>query len=232
MYGVENVMKRLPHLLVFLLHATASVHGLDNGLGKTPQMGWNSWNHFGCDISAELIRQTADALVARGLDKLGYRYVIVDDCWAYNRSLDGVIQADPRTFPGESPMKELARYVHGKGLKFGLYSDAGTATCANRPGSLGYEKIDANTYAEWRVDYLKYDNCYNQGIPSKQRYQAMRDALLASGRPIFFAMCSWGTENVTSWGRDYGNSWRSTGDIKDLWFRLVQLQTMHCPHSV
>lgn len=197
--------------LLLVLYA-GSVIGLDNGLGRTPQMGWNSWIHFGCDISASIIRQSADAIVANGLDKLGYVYVNVDDCWAYNRSQQGVIQADPTAFPGENAMKELTDYVHSKGLKFGLYSDAGTNTCAG-------QQTDASTYAEWGVDYLKYDNCNNQGIPSKQRYQVMRDALLATNRSIFFSMCSWGTENVTSWAKDYGNSWRSTADIRDLWLR-------------
>eukprot|EP00252_Welwitschia_mirabilis_P008551 TRINITY_DN2047_c0_g1_i1.p1 TRINITY_DN2047_c0_g1~~TRINITY_DN2047_c0_g1_i1.p1 ORF type:complete len:173 (+),score=23.31 TRINITY_DN2047_c0_g1_i1:70-588(+) len=132
---------------------------LQNGLGRTPQMGWNSWNHFGCNISETMIRETADALVSNGFDKLGYVYVNIDDCWAApKRDKNKRLVPRPSTFP--SGIKALADYVHGKGLKLGIYSDAGYLTCSKQqPGSLGYEQIDADTFAEWGVDYLKYDNC-------------------------------------------------------------------------
>ena len=143
--------------LTVLLLVGKSVLALDNGLGLTPQMGWNSWNHYHCNINETVVKATADAIVANGLDKLGYVYVNIDDCWAKSRSSDGTIQPDPVAFPD---MAALAQYVHDKGLKFGLYSDAGTETCAGRPASLGYEKNDADTYAQWKVDYLKYDNCH------------------------------------------------------------------------
>jgi len=177
-------------------------------------MGWNSWNHFGCGVNEQVIRGTADAFVSTGLAAVGYNYVNVDDCWAYSRNSSGVIQADPTTFP--SGMAALASYVHSKGLMFGLYSDAGNKTCAGRPGSLGYETIDANTYAIWKVDYLKYDNC-NANTPPEVRYPVMRDALNATKRPIYYSMCEWGVDNPATWAPKVGNSWRTTGDIQDNW---------------
>ena len=139
---------------------------LDNGLAKTPQMGWNSWNKFACNINEKLIKDTIDALVDTGLAKAGYNYVNLDDCWQSDRDSNGKIVVDPR-FP--NGIKPLADYAHEKGLLFGLYSDAGYKTCAGRPGSLGYEEIDAKTYAEWGVDYLKYDNCFTDGSPPKKK---------------------------------------------------------------
>ncbi|GAA1964212.1 hypothetical protein GCM10009838_21850 [Catenulispora subtropica] len=185
---------------------------LPNGLALTPPMGWNDWNAFGCDVSAQLVEQTADKLVSSGLAADGYRSVNIDDCWmAPNRDAEGNLVPDPVKFP--DGIKAVADYVHGKGLKLGIYETAGTKTCAGYPGSLGHETADANLFASWGVDYLKYDNCYNQGVPSKQRYQAMGSALAATGRPIVYSLCSWGTEDVASWGGTVGNLWRTTGDI-------------------
>lgn len=189
---------------------------LNNGLGLTPQMGWNSWNHFGCRVNDELIRETADGIVTSGLDKYGYRYVNVDDCWAIARMQNGSIQPDPKAFPD---MKKLSDYIHSKGLLFGLYSEAGNKTCAGRPGSLSYEYIDAKTYAEWGVDYLKYDNCASENLKPEVRYPVMRDALLQTGRPIFFSLCEWGVDDPATWAYNVGNSWRTTGDIGDNWDR-------------
>lgn len=152
--------KKWAHGNTFLLIALAFASALDNDLGKTPQMGWNSWNHFHCGINEDLIKQTIDTLVSTGLSSKGYVYVNMDDCWAQSRDEQGVIVPDLKAFP--SGIAPLASYAHQKGLLFGLYSDAGTETCAKRPGSLGYEKIDAMTYAAWGVDYLKYDNCNNK----------------------------------------------------------------------
>jgi len=202
-------------LAAFLFLQVLLGNGLDNGLGRTPQMGWNSWNHFACKIDEQLIRQTASIIANSPLKEAGYEFVNLDDCWQVSRDANNVIQPDPKAFP--SGMKSLADYVHSLGLKFGLYSDAGTHTCGGRPGSLGYEKIDASTYASWGVDYLKYDNCNNQNIPPEQRYPTMRDALNASGRPIFFSMCEWGVDNPALWAPKVGNSWRTTGDIGDNW---------------
>ncbi|CAF3937230.1 unnamed protein product, partial [Rotaria sp. Silwood1] len=182
-------------------------------------MGWNSWNHFHCNINEKLIQQTADAIVATGLAAVGYEYVNMDDCWQVSRDAHGVIQADPQAFPSGIPA--LVDYVQSKKLKFGLYSDAGFKTCAGRPGSLHYETIDAKTYASWGVDYLKYDNCNNDGTKPEVRYPVMRDALNASGRPIFYSMCEWGVDTPALWAADVGNSWRTTGDIGDNWKSML-----------
>lgn len=187
---------------------------LDNGLGLTPQMAWNSWNAIGCHINETLIKQMANAVISTGLNKIGYTYVNMDDCWAASRNASGFIEPDPTAFP--SGIKALADYVHSLGLKFGLYSDAGNKTCAGRPGSLGYEKQDAEQYAAWGVDYLKYDNCNNDGIPDLQRYTAMKNALNATGRPIFFSLCDWAV-TTAPWGVYTGNSWRTTTDINPYW---------------
>lgn len=192
---------------------------LDNGLGLTPQMGWNSWNHYACNINQDIMKSTMDSLVSTGLAKAGYIYANVDDCWAASRMDNGSVVSDPKTFP--DGMAALADYAHSKNLKFGLYSDAGTKTCAGRPGSLGYETDDANSYASWNVDYLKYDNCNSGSTPMTDRYAAMRDALNNTGRPIFFSMCSWGAGDVDSWGNNTGNSWRTTGDIRDSWDSMI-----------
>ncbi|KAL4483250.1 hypothetical protein ABPG74_019276 [Tetrahymena malaccensis] len=176
-------------------------------------MGWNSWNHFHCDISEDLIKKTADAIVSSGLSDAGYKYVNLDDCWQISRDSEGYIQEDKAKFP--SGIKALADYIHSKGLKFGLYSDAGDFTCEHRPGSLGYEVKDAQRYAEWGVDYLKYDNCYNNDILPQVRYPPMRDALNSTGRPIYFSMCEWGQYDPATWAPEVGNSWRTTGDISD-----------------
>ena len=209
-------------LLYFLLSILIGFClNLDNGLGRTPQMGWNSWNKFGCDINEKLIKETIDTLSDSGLKEVGYNYINLDDCWQKYRDENGVIFPDPDRFP--NGIKPLVDYAHSKGLKFGLYSDAGTKTCAGRPGSLGYEEIDAKTYSDWGVDYLKYDNCYNEGISSKERYPKMRDALMKVEHKIFYSMCNWGEEEVATWAKDVGNSWRTTGDIIDNWKSMVKI---------
>ena len=202
--------------LIISLLALGGALGLDNGLGLTPQMGWNSWNHFNCTITEDIVRATATAMIEKGLDKHGYQYVNIDNCWAASsRASDGTIQSNPTTFPD---MKGLIDFVHSKGLKFGLYSDAGYYTCGRRqPGSLGYETKDANTYAEWEVDYLKYDDCETDGSKPEVRYPVMRDALNKTGRPIFYSLCETGKDNVSIWGPKVGNSWRTTKDIGDNW---------------
>ncbi|XP_039040207.1 alpha-galactosidase-like [Hibiscus syriacus] len=190
---------------------------MDNGLGLTPQMGWNSWNHFHCDINEILIKETADAVVSTGLAAVGYTYINIDDCWGeLNRDSQGNLVPKGSTFP--SGIKALADYVHKKRLKLGIYSDAGTQTCSQTmPGSLGHEEQDAKTFASWGVDYLKYDNCQNKEISPKERYPKMSKALMESGRPILFSLCEWGQEDPATWAPSIGNSWRSTGDIGDNW---------------
>jgi alpha-galactosidase len=188
---------------------------LDNGLARTPPMGWNSWNKFACDVNEQLIREMADAMVTSGMKDAGYVYLVIDDCWQIDRDAQGNILPDPQRFP--SGMKALADYVHSRGLKFGLYSDAGTLTCQKRPGSRGYEFQDARQYAAWGVDYLKYDWCSTGTQNAPASYSIMRDALLKAGRPIVFSICEWGTSKPWLWAKDVGNLWRTTGDIQDCW---------------
>ena len=208
-------------MLILIISLFNIFTSLDNGLGKTPQMGWNSWNRFGCGINEKLIIDTIDALNSSGLIELGYNYINLDDCWQKERYENGTIMPDPVAFP--NGIKHLVEYAHSKGLKFGLYSDAGFKTCAGRAGSLGYEEIDANTYAEWGIDYLKYDNCYHNETKSIDRYSAMRDALNKTGRHIFYSMCSQGEDDVSTWGKNVGNSWRTTGDITDSWKSMTRI---------
>ena len=185
------------------------------GLAMTPPMGWNSWNRFACNIDEALIRQTADALSSSGMRDAGYRYLIIDDCWHGARDAHGDIEADPQRFP--SGIKSLADYVHGKGLQFGIYSDAGVRTCAGRPGSRGHEFQDAAQYARWGVDYLKYDWCNTSTQNAQASYATMRAALDQTGRPIVFSLCEWGTAKPWLWANGIGNLWRTTGDINDQW---------------
>jgi alpha-galactosidase len=189
--------------------------GKPNGLALTPPMGWNSWNRFGCNVDERVIHGAADAMVASGMKDAGYHYVVIDDCWQVARDAAGDIQADPKHFP--SGMKALADYVHSKGLKFGLYSDAGSKTCGGHPGSLGHEEQDARQYAAWGVDYLKYDWCNTEGQDAVQSYLKMSEALQATGRPIVFSICEWGTAKPWLWAKNIGNIWRTTGDIYDHW---------------
>jgi alpha-galactosidase len=185
------------------------------GLAMTPPMGWNSWNRFACNIDEHLARQSADALVASGMRDAGYQYLVIDDCWHGDRDAHGDIQPDPKRFP--SGIKALADYVHSKGLKFGIYSDAGRLTCGGRPGSRGYEFQDAAQYAKWGVDYLKYDWCNTGTQNAEASYRTMREALDHTGRPIVFSMCEWGTAKPWLWAVGVGNLWRTTGDIDDKW---------------
>src|SRR6185312_7172725 len=209
---------------VLLLAAARTNPPHDNGLARTPPMGWNSWNHFGCNVSALLIRDVADAMAANGMRDAGYQYITIDDCWQVARDAKGVIVADSARFPGG--MKPLADYVHSKGLKFGIYTDAGRFTCQHRPGSYGYEDIDAKTYASWGVDYVKIDWCNAEGIDAPTQYAKLRDALLHSGRPIVFSICEWGSNRPWEWAPAVGNLWRTTGDIQDRWNSVLTIVTL------
>ena len=191
---------------------------------NTPPMGWNSWNTFGADINEQLIRDTADKMVETGLLDLGYEYLVIDDIWALKeRDENGRLVADPEKFP--SGMKAVADYVHSKGLKFGMYSCAGNLTCAGYPGSFEHEFVAAATFAEWGVDFLKYDFCYHSDIiHGKYLYRRMGLALKNCGRDILFSACTGGADNTAEWIRETGaNMWRSTGDIFDSWESVKKL---------
>jgi alpha-galactosidase len=190
------------------------------GLALTPPMGWNSWNAFGCDIDEAKVRGNADALVDSGLKDAGYLYVNIDDCWSARQRSHGRLIADPRTFP--SGIAALAEFVHDRGLKLGIYADAGSRTCQGYPGSLGHEQVDARTFASWGVDLVKYDNCYHpERLDTPRghlhRYRTMSKALVATRRPIVLSICEWGTSAPWLWGAGLGDLWRTTPDIEDSW---------------
>lgn len=193
-----------------------------NGLALTPPMGWNSWNAYGCNISETTIRSQTDAVVASGMKDAGYLYVVVDDCWHGERDEVGNIQANPERFP--TGIRALADYVHSKGLKFGIYSDAGDRTCQNRPASRGHEYQDAAQYAAWGVDYLKYDWCHSESLEARAAYETMSDALRATGRPIVYSICEWGTHQPWQWAASIGgNLWRTTMDIDKSWASVMSI---------
>jgi alpha-galactosidase len=206
-------VRRLCLVVVVLAMAPAFGHALDNGLAKTPPMGWNSWNKFACKgLNENVIHQTADAMASNGMKDAGYQYVILDDCWQGERDAAGNIQPDAQRFP--SGMKALGDYIHSKGLKFGIYTDAGTMTCGKRIGSMGHEYQDAKQYANWGVDYLKEDWCNTlPGQSTESSYALMRNALAASGRPIVFSICEWGSTKPWLWAGPIGNCW----DCKKKW---------------
>jgi alpha-galactosidase len=214
-------MSRKLFLLIFVISslsaaALAQDNAVSKGLALTPPMGWNSWNKFGCNVSDELVRGMADAMVKSGMKDAGYQYIVIDDCWQVSRDASGNIVADAQHFP--NGIKALADYVHSLGLKFGIYSDAGSKTCAGRPGGLGHEYQDAIMYASWGVDYLKYDWCNTTTQDAKSSYANIRQALDASGRPIVLSICEWGSAKPWLWAREIGgNLWRSSGDIQDRW---------------
>jgi alpha-galactosidase len=196
----------------------------DNGLARTPPMGWNSWNNFKGRIDDPTVRTIADAMVSTGMKDAGYIYINIDDTWEGERDSKGNIRSNKK-FPD---MKALADYVHSKGLKLGIYSSPGPDTCAGYEGSYGHEVQDANTYAAWGIDYLKYDWCGARNLYSDDEmqavYQKMGDALQASGRPIVYSLCQYGRNDVWKWGPDVGgNLWRTTGDIRDAWDSMTRI---------
>ena len=193
-------------------------------LSRTPPMGWNSWNTFGWNISEELIKTTADTMVEKGLLEAGYNYLVIDDCWSeMKRDENNRLVPSKEKFP--NGMKAVADYVHSKGLKFGMYSCCGTRTCAGFPGSFEYEYIDAETFASWGIDFLKYDYCLRPTISEgKHLYRKMAMALRSTGRDILFSACNWGCDNVYDWIRSSGaHMFRSTGDIVDNWNSIKTL---------
>ena len=218
-------MKKIITIAILLTTViTANAQKFDE-LAKTPPMGWNSWNKFQCDISEKLIRETADAVVSTGLKDAGYIYVNIDDCWHGTRDVSGFIQPDAKRFP--SGMKALADYVHSKGLKIGIYSDCGNQTCGGRPGSRGHEYQDALTYAQWGIDYLKYDWCHAEDLKAPGAYATMRDAIHEAGRPMVFSLCEWGDNKPWLWASNVGHLWRTTGDITACFDCILDHKTWH-----
>jgi alpha-galactosidase len=210
-----------------LLPACASAQ-----LAATPPMGWNSWNHFHRTIDDQIVRAQADAMVSSGMKDAGYLYINIDDTWEGERDAQGFIHTNNK-FPD---MKALADYVHSKGLKLGIYSSPGAKTCAGYAGSLGHEQQDADTYAKWGIDYLKYDLCglrtELQKAPTPEAadqmmidaYRKMHEALLKTGRPIVLSLCQYGNDAVWRWGTEVGgNLWRTTGDINDHYQRMAEI---------
>jgi alpha-galactosidase len=195
-------------------------------------MGFNNWNSTHCraEFNESMVKGIADIFVEKGLKDAGYQYVNLDDCWAKpQRNADGKLEADPVRFP--NGIKAVADYIHSRGLKLGIYTSAGTKTCdsVGLPGALGHEYSDAQQFADWGVDYLKYDNCNNQGVDAKLRYTTMRDALEATGRPIVYSICEWGENKPWEWAADVGNLWRTTGDISDSWGSMLSIMKQNLP---
>jgi alpha-galactosidase len=230
---VKKILRGVPFLVVTVFLALQA-GAQSSTLATTPPMGWNSWNHFAGKVNDADVRAAADALVSSGMRDAGYIYVNIDDTWQGERDAQGVLHANSK-FPD---MKALADYVHSKGLKLGIYSSPGPQTCARFAGSYGHEAQDAKMYADWGVDYLKYDSCSFGEIMKKESggdrdksfaiqkaaYQKMHDALAATGRPIVFSLCQYGMFDVWEWGTDVGgNLWRTTGDINDHYSRMAEI---------
>lgn len=205
---------------------------LHNGLAATPPMGWNSWNQVGCDgLNEQVVRDAADTVVSTGMRDAGYRYIVVDDCWQdYTRAADGSLHANPERFP--HGMAALADYVHQRGLLFGIYAVPGSGTCAmynsGYPaagiGSLGHERLDAQTFEAWGVDYLKYDWCYADtydGLDEQAAFAEMRDELQRLSRPILYSISEYGAQQPWMWGRAVANMWRTTNDLTPDWSSIT-----------
>ncbi|KAI0318871.1 glycoside hydrolase superfamily [Amylostereum chailletii] len=227
------------------LPATAPTTPPSKVVGQLPALGWNGWNAYGCSISSDKVLAAAQSFIDLGLKDVGYEYVNIDDCWML-ATRDNTTQRqvpDPAKFP--DGIQGLATQVHELGLKVGIYSDAGTATCSNFPGSLGYEAIDAAAWDEWGVDYVKYDNCNvpanwsDSGTPqdndwynsnSAIRYRQMGAQLAESSNPVQFNLCIWGAANVWDWGARVGHSWRMSGDAGATWSYITSIMTTNVAH--
>ena len=204
-------MKNLLIAVALLISMNAAAQKFE-GLALTPPMGWNSWNTFKTGLDETLVMGMADKMVSSGMAAAGYVYLVLDDGWlAKERDKDGNLLADPAKFP--HGMKFIADYVHGKGLRFGIYNCAGTLTCAKYPGTRGHEYQDARLYASWGVDYLKFDWCFADGLNAKEAYTTMSKALKTAARPMIFSICEWGGNTPWIWGAGAGHLWRTTGDI-------------------
>ncbi|MGH7996619.1 MAG: glycoside hydrolase family 27 protein [Opitutaceae bacterium] len=206
-------MIKLPCLILGAALAATTAHAQKfEGLAPTPPMGWNTWNTFGGNCSEALVEQTAQAMIASGMRDAGYKYIVIDDCWAKKeRDACGDLVPDPVKFP--HGMKALGDYLHAHGFKFGIYGCAGDLTCGGYPGGRGHEFQDARTYASWGVDYLKYDWCNHGTANGPETYRTMGRALLAAKRPVVFSLCEWGQTKPWLWAASVGDLWRTTGDI-------------------
>ncbi len=211
-------MKYIFYIIFFSLVCCTSNVKKEQGteiyqIALTPPMGWNSYNTFGIDINEEKVINAADAMVESKMADAGYEYIVIDDGWQIDRDENGKIIADSVRFP--NGIKHVVDYVHSKGLKFGIYTDLGTLTCGSLPGSYGYEKIDAQTYADWGVDFIKADWCNTDGLDTRTQYKIMSDAIKATGRPMLFSICEWGISSPWEWAKGIGSMWRTTNDIQD-----------------
>ena len=211
-------MLRMGTFLIAMGLFICSVKAQRSRLAPVPPMGYMTWNFYADKITEQDVRTIADAMVANGLTAAGYQYIFIDDGWQGGRDKRNNIIPDPVKFP--SGIKALADYVHSKGMKLGIYSDAAPLTCAGYTASLNFEEQDAATFAGWGIDYLKYDYCNapSDSTTAKIRYKRMADALSASGRDIVFGICEWGGRQPWSWAKGAGGSlWRIAGDIRDKW---------------
>jgi alpha-galactosidase len=209
-------------LILFACISTAAFGQKYEGMALTPPMGWNTWNSFQRNISEAVVEQTADAMIASGMRDAGYVYVVLDDTWsAKERDPNGDLVGDPMKFP--HGMKALGDYLHARGFKFGIYTCAGSLTCAGYPGARGHEFQDARRYASWGVDYLKEDWCYTGTANGPETYRIMRDALRAAGRPIVLSLCEWGQSRPWLWAAPVAELWRTTEDIDPSYRRMKQI---------
>ena len=206
-------MTKIKTFLIALLITNTTIFAQKNEkLALTPPMGWNSWNTFETNINEDLIKGVVDSFIRDGLKDAGYTYIVLDDGWmAKNRDAQGNLVPDPQKFP--NGLKSIADYIHSKGLKFGIYNCAGDKTCGGYPGSRGHEYQDAMKYAEWGVDFLKYDWCNTEKLNAEGAYTTMSRAILATGRPMVFSLCEWGDNQPWLWGSKIGHMWRIAGDI-------------------
>ena len=219
---ITRLARRIvPVLAMLLLCAVPKLSAQGSELAATPPMGWNSWNHFGCRVTANDVKAAADAIATNGMKEAGYVYVNIDDCWQGKRDAQGNIRPNEK-FPD---MKGLVDYIHSKGLKAGIYSSPGPQTCAGYEGSYGHEAQDAQQYAAWGFDYLKYDWCSARRVyrpeQMQEAYTRMHEDLVKTGRPIVYSLCQYGLYRVWTWGASVGgNLWRTTGDISPTYDRI------------
>jgi len=211
-------MKKIIVIVLFFVAVKTVGQKKDSLLAQTPPMGWNSWNFFEETVSEKILMEITDAMVADGMEQLGYQYIIIDDHWVGGRDEHNRLFPDKKRFP--NGMKKLADYVHSKGMKLGIYSDAAEYTCGGVTASYNFEELDAKTFASWGIDYLKYDYCNapEDVTTAFTRYKKMGDALKKTGRPIIYAICEWGQRKPWLWAKAAGgNLWRTTWDSRDVW---------------